>query len=370
MNLDNFTLFFGFLNFSSLAILSFIHICNPLNVNRIANRWFGTFLLLWAFFYSEEIVWFIYKTQPNFLWLYIVRFFQYLTPLMFYLSIIFYTDPSYNIKKNIWSHCILPFLYFILLFFYYWGGMLSDKINYLLIFILLGQSLFYVVASYIRIRKHKKNILKFASNVKVVDLFWLERVIYALLFILIVIIFYNLFISFKSLNLFMNVLLQIVIFDIAYHSLRQKEIFPMDNEMKEEIVLISNESENDEFRKKIISDEELVILKTQLNEFMHNREPYLDPDLSLIKLSELFGTTPHRLSYILNSGFNKNFFNFINSYRVEKAKLLLNNSDMNQYSILGIAFESGFNSKSTFHTIFKKETGFTPTDFKKRSSTL
>jgi AraC-like DNA-binding protein len=65
-----------------------------------------------------------------------------------------------------------------------------------------------------------------------------------------------------------------------------------------------------------------------------------------------------------------NFFNFVNKYRVEEAKLLLLNSKKEHYSILGIANEAGFSSKSAFNTTFKKVTGQTPSDFKNRGSVL
>jgi len=103
---------------------------------------------------------------------------------------------------------------------------------------------------------------------------------------------------------------------------------------------------------------------------MDHQKPYLDSELNLIKLAELIGITPHQLSYIVNTGFNENFFQYINTYRVEKAKELLLQEEMNKLSVLGIAFESGFNSKTSFNTTFKKITGQTPTEFKKRSAAL
>jgi AraC-like DNA-binding protein len=235
---------------------------------------------------------------------------------------------------------------------------------------MLSQTLYYSLASYIRIRKHKKAILLFLSQTGEVDLTWLERIIAVLFLIIIMVIFYNIAFSLESLNLFMNLIILLVIFDVAFHSMKQKEIFPFSNASREEIISLNEESDIEEIKKKIVSDEELVQLKSQLNQFMINRKIYLDPDLNLVKLADMFATNPHRLSYIINSGFNKNFFNFINYYRVEEAKSLLLNPKMDQYSILGIAFESGFNSKTSFNNTFKKITGLTPTDFKKSGSTL
>ena len=75
--------------------------------------------------------------------------------------------------------------------------------------------------------------------------------------------------------------------------------------------------------------------------------------------------TPHQLSYIINNGFDENFYQFINRFRIEEAKKLILNPNMNHLSLLGIGFEVGFNSKSVFNTTFKKNTGKTPSEFKK-----
>ncbi|MDO8896190.1 MAG: helix-turn-helix domain-containing protein, partial [Bacteroidales bacterium] len=68
--------------------------------------------------------------------------------------------------------------------------------------------------------------------------------------------------------------------------------------------------------------------------------------------------------------YNQNFYGYINKFRVEKSKKLLTDKELDKYSIIGIAFESGFNSKTAFNTAFKKITGQTPSEFKKRSSGL
>ena len=102
--------------------------------------------------------------------------------------------------------------------------------------------------------------------------------------------------------------------------------------------------------------------------FIETECPYLDEELSLQKLSLLVNISTHRLSEVINQDLNTNFYRLINAYRVEEVKRKLKNSEFDKYSILGIAFESGFNSKSTFNKIFKEETGMTPSAFKKSGS--
>ncbi len=118
-----------------------------------------------------------------------------------------------------------------------------------------------------------------------------------------------------------------------------------------------------------MSDDELLSLKNQLIELMEQQQPFLDPEINLVRLSEKLNITPHQLSYVINSGFGENFFQFINRYRVQKAKTLLLEGDQ-KMTMLAVAFDSGFNSKTTFNTTFKKLTTQTPTEFKKRRSDL
>ncbi|WP_276876504.1 helix-turn-helix domain-containing protein [Chryseobacterium joostei] len=99
---------------------------------------------------------------------------------------------------------------------------------------------------------------------------------------------------------------------------------------------------------------------------METEKPYLDGDLNLLKLSDRVQINAHQLSYLLNNGFQENFFYFVNKYRVEHAKKMLIDDSFQKLSILGIAFESGFNSKTAFNTIFKKMTDMTPSEFRKR----
>ncbi|WP_449401656.1 helix-turn-helix domain-containing protein [Chryseobacterium wanjuense] len=73
----------------------------------------------------------------------------------------------------------------------------------------------------------------------------------------------------------------------------------------------------------MISDEELQRIKTQLESLMKTGKPYLDSELNLIRLSELLSVSTHHLSYVINAGFQKNFFQYVNEYRIEHAKKLL-----------------------------------------------
>jgi AraC-like DNA-binding protein len=110
---------------------------------------------------------------------------------------------------------------------------------------------------------------------------------------------------------------------------------------------------------------QMLVLKAELEAFMVSQKPFLDPELSLQKLAEKLNVSLHFLSHTINTCFEENFFQFINRYRVEESKILLRHPDMSHYNILQIAYEAGFNSKTTFNTTFKKMTGVSPSAYQK-----
>ncbi|MBP0905028.1 helix-turn-helix domain-containing protein [Mariniflexile gromovii] len=339
-----------------------------MRANKIANRLFGILFLLWASFWIDEIILLISDIELNQKWRIFFRGFQYFTPILFYFIVLFYSNPKLQLKKIIFPHFILPIIYIALL--YAFSISHYQIINYILLVLMLGQTFFYITASYFMIRKHKKFVMLYSSQTNEIDLTWLERIAVGLLVCVSIIILYNVFFNFERLNLALNVIILIAIFYSAFHCMRQKEIYPFKEEKIKEIISLNTESEIDGSLKKIVSDEELIIFKSELSQLMQNKKPYLNSNLNLLNLAELFETSPHKLSYIINSGFNMNFYNFINKYRVEEAKSLLLNAKMDQYSLIAVAFEAGFNSKTTFNTTFKKFTNQTPSDFKKSCSTL
>lgn len=89
----------------------------------------------------------------------------------------------------------------------------------------------------------------------------------------------------------------------------------------------------------------------------------MDNELSLPLLAQKTGISAHELSYLINEVYRENFYAFVNKYRVQEAKKILLSHKLGQLNMLGIAYQAGFNSKTTFNTAFKKWTGQTPTEF-------
>lgn len=110
-------------------------------------------------------------------------------------------------------------------------------------------------------------------------------------------------------------------------------------------------------------------VSTQLIEYMREEKPYLNPNLSLRGLAEMIDLHPNQLSWLLNTRLKANFNTFINRFRIEHFKQLTGNPDFGHISLLGLAFESGFNSKTVFNAAFKKEEGISPSAYiKQRNS--
>jgi AraC-like DNA-binding protein len=114
------------------------------------------------------------------------------------------------------------------------------------------------------------------------------------------------------------------------------------------------------YKKTLFTKDELEQNKLQLAQLMAEQQPYLDPNLTLRDLASLLGLPPNQLSQLLNEGFDKNFAEFVNTYRLAAFKSKAADPALQHLTILGLAYESGFNSKTVFNTFFKKTMGMTP----------
>ncbi|SHG52370.1 helix-turn-helix domain-containing protein [Chryseobacterium vrystaatense] len=364
MQLENIQKFVLVLLYGGLTLLSFTVLVNPMKVNRRANFFFGLFLLLWSSYWILNVLQFC-GLSPGPLFTSAVYSIQIFTPVLLFFSVVFFINPDYCFKKRDLVCLIVPAIYWILLF-----NSENHPIIYNAVLLIdVAHNLPYIALIYFKIRRHQKRIETISSNTEHIDLQWLIKLSFLLFVTIIITVGYELFNAFvykMHQHLVMDLLFLFIVYSTLYYVLRQKEIYPVDKKQRDELLSIERESEEEEIeRKKLIPDHELEGLKLRLSTLMETEQPYLDGDLNLLKLSDLVKINGHQLSYLLNNGFNENFFYFVNKYRIEHAKKMLTDSSYKKWSIVGIAFESGFNSKTAFNTIFKKMTGMTPSEFKK-----
>ena len=131
-----------------------------------------------------------------------------------------------------------------------------------------------------------------------------------------------------------------------------------------ELTFVSRVQEAGDLRRPLLADKELARLKEKLRQVMIDERPYLEPTITLNDLTRSVGVNSTVLSYAINKGFDKNFNDFINEYRINEVKSKLRETD--DETLLGIAYDSGFNSKATFNRAFKKFTGVTPKEYQEK----
>ncbi|MCG8701226.1 MAG: AraC family transcriptional regulator [Bacteroidales bacterium] len=215
----------------------------------------------------------------------------------------------------------------------------------------------YLIKLVLLARKFKPNI---NSNIRNTDLNWLKFLIIGLsttyvlgsgiggiLCYASIPLYYVNYIEYSGLVIF--------IFGIGFYGIKQKNIFSI-----EETTLLKPSTPN-KTELVIKKDDELFAQKLKV--FMKEEKPYLDENLTLLKLAELLDVKPYYVTFILNKVICKKFHDFINDYRIKEIKTRINNGDLSKFTILSVAYDCGFNSKASFHRIFKLHTGLTPTNY-------
>ncbi len=354
-------------------LLAFIVAVNPRRVNITANRWLAVFLVSVALTLIDEPLYkaHFYSKFPVFIALINIPVFG-LAPVL-YLTVDYFVTPAKKFrKKDLW-HFVLLFLITLLTLAYTFTPS-EEKLKSLentneedfvgLLLIILPLALYWTFA-YKKLLSHQKNVRLFSSSIETVDLAWLRYFLWGLALMLLALL--SDYVSEIPQKIYITTLIYfLAAFYLAYFALQQGEVFSSKPQETLDIKTIIDENETlDSPKKQLLSEEQLGALKNILSDLMLSERPYLDSNLSLPKLAEKMKISTHELSYLINIGFNDNFSGFINRYRVEESKRLLTTPQYQHLSMVGIAFEAGFNSKTAFNTAFKKVVGMSPTEFQK-----
>ncbi|MEM6316112.1 MAG: helix-turn-helix transcriptional regulator [Bacteroidota bacterium] len=127
----------------------------------------------------------------------------------------------------------------------------------------------------------------------------------------------------------------------------------------------SSESQKQKYEHSNLQPAQKEKYLVKLKNYMAQEKPFQLPELTLAQLAEKVNIPSYYLSQVINEKLNCNFLDFVNGYRIELAKELLLNPKFEHYTIVSIAYEADFNSKSTFYSAFKKMVGMTPSQFRK-----
>jgi len=225
---------------------------------------------------------------------------------------------------------------------------------------------FYFILSILLFKNLDINIFNNFSSYENVNLDWLRKLVYTfgaiwtvlMIFATVHHVFHMFSWIFCTHGLSLS--LSVFIILIGYFGLKQKEIFIQYHDNSIEYVT----EPKTRYAGVLLKDTDAEKHVNKIRHFMNTEKPYLDADLTLPQLATRLQIPSHLLSRVINEKFGLNFFDFINQYRVDELKSKLNNPEFDNLSLLGIAFECGFNSKSAFNRVFKKITGLTPSEFK------
>lgn len=301
-----------------------------------------------AFRVTKSVLWAFWEGTPN--WFINIGFAAHSTvgPLLF-LYIFYFGDSDKKFYKINYLH-FAPALFTILFcfdltltsFWYPFGY--SILLYHQLVYTLLGGILL--------VYNYRKTLDKEINKTKIVWLrnLWIGIAVWNLAY------FSNYVLGWTSYFLG-PVLYSGIIYVISFFVYKHQNIFESSfkTEKYKNINLSENEIKN--YIGRIISKVE-------------NGNLYLDPNFTVTKLSESTVIPTYIISQVLNVKMGKNFPEFINSYRIEKAKILLNSSETQNYKIADIAYDSGFNSLSAFNSAFKKNTNLTPSQYKNQKKTI
>lgn len=218
-------------------------------------------------------------------------------------------------------------------------------------------SLVYVHKHRMHLRNEKSNIEKNENLGWVLSVAVFYFVYCAIALIITFIVFFN-----ESLPLLPHIynytVLLFVVFILSFYGLRQQNL------PKESLVTANGGA----YKNSVLSEDAKKIIQDKILHYFEQHRIYLNPDLNMDMLSKALNTPKYQLTEVLNTTIGKNFFQFVNAYRVEAVKQMLTDPK-NKFSIEAIGYECGFSSKSSFYKEFKRITGMTPVIYKDKYST-
>lgn len=225
----------------------------------------------------------------------------------------------------------------------------------------------YLLLGFVRLVQHGRNIREQFSLIEHISLVWLRNLLIA---IGVLWVMYAIALAYGGagpVEQLLNVVIVVVVYTLGYMGMRQPEIFKQREE--QEAVASADKglpADKPKYERSALDARMSAALLEELQTLMAEERPYLDAKLTLAQLAEQLGISSNYLSQIINQQTGSNFFDYINSHRVEAAKQILADPGKTRLSVLTIAMDAGFNSKSAFYTAFKQHAHTTPSQYRQQ----
>lgn len=226
----------------------------------------------------------------------------------------------------------------------------------------------YLSLSWRWLGRHEQQIAERYSYRESIDYRWLRRFVVAMTLVWAVIdlpLLGSLFFESLSEELGLTIgfsLTSLLVFYLGYHGLRQATVYVG---AADSSPTVTASEEVPRYQRSGLSSEETEAYKTRLLAIMKVDQPYLESSLTIRDLAGSMGLSEHNTSEVINVGFGQTFYELINGYRVEEFKQRAMRSESEGHTLLALALQCGFNSKSSFNRIFRQHTGMTPSAFLK-----
>lgn len=339
----------------------------------------GSMFLLYAF--SIGLTWLeLYNAKNNFPYPEVINLswlILFLQGPALWLYVKSFTFQRFQLKPIYLLH-LIPFLFFLVYHYFDFirlpvaeklalaeTGMFKEKLSYTISVLAIGIfTTGYNIWALILIRKYHKKLKQNFSSIEHIDLNWLRILVWASIMvyllnsILFVIDLFVQFATYQYLMLLTYSFASVYIFFLGYFGLQQGDVFTTNRFYTEKE---DDGAETTGTSSERIHDENEFVNRLLI--FMENQQPYLDPEISVLKLSDMLSVKPEYLSEVLNKRLNQNFFDFINKYRIEEFKVQALSASSRHLSIIGIAHNCGFNSKAAFYRAFNKFERTTPSAY-------
>ncbi|RFS16153.1 helix-turn-helix domain-containing protein [Emticicia sp. C21] len=229
--------------------------------------------------------------------------------------------------------------------------------------VLLG--IIYLILSWRQLNRHKKSIKNHFSLTEKVNMKWILYLIYGIGAIWAVVILGNDTLTFALVTVYVTLL--------GYLGIRQGNVFSNYNLSYSTVQfnassVINVAQEKVKYQKSTLKEEDAAKIHASLNNLMKTEKLFKNPELGLGDLAERLDIHQNTLSQVINSFEQKHFYDYINELRIEEFKKIALIPDSQKYTLLSLAFDCGFNSKTTFNRTFKKSTGISPKEYLAQTS--